>query len=249
MTHDLTSIDQWDAAWSGEIKLRLPSPWLIGTRNVQKLLRGRVRPGERFLEIGCAPGKLLSWVAAELKAEVSGLDYSERGLATARRLFTALQLAADLRCEDLRRASYPPRSFDWVVSYGVIEHFDDPRDVVRAHIDLLREGGTAVMTVPNYRGIYGTLQRYFDPDNLLDHNLKIMSCEALAAVVPAGEGLRVRTYASGRLSPWQLTLAKRWPMSVARGISYLANGLALMQPVDITALCPMLVLEISRGSR
>jgi len=106
-----------------------------------------------------------------------------------------------------------------------------------------------VMTVPNYRGIYGPLQRYFDPDNLLDHNLKIMSCEALAAVVPAGEGLRVRTYASGRLSPWQLTLAKRWPMSVARGISYLANGLALMQPVDITALCPMLVLEISRGSR
>ena len=249
MEQDLTSVDHWDSAWSGDIQLRLPSPWLISTRNVQKLLRGRVRPGDRVLEIGCAPGKLLSWVAAELRADVSGLDYSERGLASTRRLFAALKLEADFRCEDLRQASFPRRSFDWVVSYGVIEHFHDPRDVVRAHIDLVKDGGTALMTVPNYRGFYGALQRYFDPDNLLDHNLEIMTPAALSALVPGDKDLRVRTYASGRLSPWQLSIAKRWPGPLARGVSYIANGLGLLQPVDIAALCPMLVLEVSRGSR
>jgi len=246
---DLTSVDRWDDAWSGDVQLRLPSPWLVSTRNVQNLLRGRVRPGDRVIEIGCAPGKLLSWVAAELGANVSGLDYSERGLATARRLFAALKLEADFRCEDLRQASYPPRSFDWVVSYGVIEHFQDPRDVVRAHLDLAKDGGTALMTVPNYRGVYGALQRYFDPDNLLDHNLDIMTPEALSALVPDDEEFRVRTYASGRVSPWQLSLARRWPAPLARAVSYAANALGLLQPVDIPALCPMLVLEVSRGSR
>ena len=57
-------------------------------------MRARAQ-GDRVLEIGCAPGKLLSWIAAELKAHVAGLDYSPRGLATAKRLFNALQLTAD----------------------------------------------------------------------------------------------------------------------------------------------------------
>jgi len=248
VNHDLTSVDHWDSAWSGDIRLRFPSPWLITTRNIQNLLRGRVRPGHRVLEIGCAPGKILSWVAAELKAEVSGLDYSERGLAMARRLFAALKLSADFRCEDLRQATYPPASFDWVVSYGVIEHFDDPRDVIRAHIDLVKEGGTALMTVPNYQGVYGTLQRYFDSDNLLTHNLEIMSSEALAALVPPDQTLRVRTYASGRFSPWQLSLGTRWPSPVALGVSHLANALAQLQPFELSALCPMLVLEVTRSA-
>ena len=160
--NDLTSIAQWDESWSDDVRLRVPSSWMITTRNLQQLLRGRVRPADRFLEIGCAPGKLLSWVAAVLKAEVSGLDYSERGLSTAKRLFSALNLQGDLRCEDLRDTSFAPASFDWVVSYGVIEHFDDPRDVVSAHLRLVKPGGTTVMTVPNYGGLYGRLQRYFD---------------------------------------------------------------------------------------
>lgn len=246
MRHDLTSVDQWDSAWSGDVRLRLPSPWLISTRNLQKLLQGRVRAGDRVLEIGCAPGKLLAWVAAALEAEVSGLDYSQRGLATSRRLFSALNLTADFRCEDLRKATYPPGSFDWVVSYGVIEHFDDPRDVVRAHVELVKPGGTALMTVPNYRGVYGRLQRYLDPENLGTHNLDIMSCEALARLVPADMALRVRTYAAGRFSPWQLSLASRWPAPVAYAVSHLANALAHLQPFEMTPLCPMLVLEVNR---
>ncbi len=68
------------------------------------------------------------------------------------------------------------------------------------------------MTVPNYRGIYGTCQRYFDPDILLRHNLDIMTCDALARLAPEEEQLIVRTYASGRLH----TLAADDAKTVAR---------------------------------
>src|SRR5206468_8151209 len=121
--HELTTVDHWDQVWSGDVRLRLPLPLVITTRNLQTILRQHVRPGDRFLEIGCAPGKMLAWVAAVLKASVSGLDYSERGLATSRRLFKALNLAADFRCEDLRQTTFPSASFDVVVRFGVIEPF------------------------------------------------------------------------------------------------------------------------------
>jgi 2-polyprenyl-3-methyl-5-hydroxy-6-metoxy-1,4-benzoquinol methylase len=243
---DLTNVNHWDDVWAGDVRLRLPSSWIIVTRNIQKLLRRHVRPGDRFLEIGCAPGKLLAWVAAELHAEVSGLDYSTKGMATARRLFDALQLTADFRCEDLRQTTFPTSSFDVVVSFGVIEHFDDPREVVRDHLKLVRPGGKALMLVPNYRGIYGTLQRYFDRESLDYHNLNIMTCEALSALVSRDEAASVRAYPTGRLSPWQTSFTKRWPVPLSLGVAHAANAAALLQPFEVRALCPLLVLEVVR---
>ena len=244
--NELTEVDQWDRVWAGELRLRLPSPLNISTRNLQRLLAKHVHPDDTFLEIGCAPGKILAWVAAALRANVSGLDYSERGLSTAKRLFAALNLNGHLRCESLADTTFPAGTFDVVYSGGVIEHFKDPREIVRAHVQLVKPGGLALMTVPNYRGIYGRLQRYFDADILALHNLEIMTCEALRSLAPADESAEVRTYPAGRLSPWVLTPAKRWPRPIALGLSYLFNAAALMQPFDVRSLCPMLVLEIRR---
>jgi 2-polyprenyl-3-methyl-5-hydroxy-6-metoxy-1,4-benzoquinol methylase len=246
-SNDLTNVDHWDDVWAGEIRMRLPSPWMIVTRDLQRLLRKHVRPRDRFLEIGCAPGKYLAWVAAELQADVSGLDYSERGLAAARKLFEALRLRGDLRGEDLRETTFPPGSFDVVASYGVIEHFADPREVVRAHLRLVKPGGLALMTVPNYRGVYGRLQRYFDASRLEGHNLDIMTCDALKTLAPETGVDSVRTYAAGRLSPWSVQMAKRWPAAISFVVAHTANVAALLQPVDVPALSPMLVLEVRRA--
>ncbi|HYN08255.1 MAG TPA: methyltransferase domain-containing protein [Vicinamibacterales bacterium] len=243
---DLTTVGHWDKTWAGDIRLRLPSPWVVSTRNLQRLLRRHVRPGDRFLEIGCAPGKLLAWVAADLRAEVAGLDVSERGLTTASRLFDALHLKADLRREDLRQTTFQDSAFDVVLSVGLIEHFSDPRDVVRKHLELARPGGTVLMTVPNYRGIYGRLKEHFEPESLLQHNLDIMTCEALVGLVDKNDASAVTAYHAGRLSPWQTSWKKRWPAPVATSVSLVANTVALLQPVDVAALCPMLVLEVRR---
>lgn len=242
----LSTAGYWDGVWGGQVRLRLPSSYIVATRNLQQLLRRYVRPGDRFLEIGCAPGKILAWVAVALKAEVSGLDYSETGLATVRQLFTALKIPGDLRCEEIGRTTFAPASFDVVYSSGLIEHFANPSEMVRHHLRLVKPGGVAVITVPDYHGIYGTLQRYFDSEILSIHNLDIMTCEALLRLVPADSALEARAYPSGRLSPWVLTIAKRWPAPIALAVSHLANVLALVQPIEVSSLCPMLVLEVRR---
>ena len=245
--NELSTAGYWDGVWAGNIRLRLPSPYIVATRNLQRLLRRYVRPGDRFLEIGCAPGKILAWAASELRADVAGLDYSEPGLATSRHLFEALHLSGDLRCEDLGQTTFAAGSFDVVYSSGLIEHFADPREIVGQHLRLVKPGGTAVITVPNYRGIYGTLQRYFDAENLRIHNLDIMSVPALTGLVTAG-GHTVRAFPSGRVSPWLVSVEKRWPVAVTRLVCHAVNAVALVQPFDITALCPMLVLEIRVSS-
>ena len=71
----------WDAAWQLPIKARLPSRHNAGVLNVTRLFEWHVRPSFRYIEIGCAPGKILAWVASVLKAEAAGLDYSEIGIA------------------------------------------------------------------------------------------------------------------------------------------------------------------------
>src|SRR5690349_20626418 len=99
--NELTTQGHWDDAWSRPPRWRLPSPLSVDTLNMQRLLRRYVTPGSRYIELGCAPGKMLAWVAIELGARVSGLDYSLPGVEWARDLFNRLHLPADMRCEDV----------------------------------------------------------------------------------------------------------------------------------------------------
>lgn len=243
---ELTTKGHWEDAWATPPRWKLPSPFFVTTRNMQRLLRPAVRPGMRVIELGCAPGKILAWVAARLGASVSGLDYSERGIAWSRKLFETLRIPADLRCEDVFATTFTPASFDVVYSSGLIEHFDDPRAIVRTHVALVKPGGRTIIAVPDYGGIYGKLQRRLDPANLALHNLRIMSERAIADLAPADLSGSVRAYRAGRLSPWQLSLDRGLPGPLGRAATYALNGVGLLQPADIPPLCPLLVVEITR---
>ena len=246
MSEHLTTRAHWDETWAVPPRWRLPSSLSIATRNMQRLLRPHVRPGMRVLEVGCAPGKMLAWVAVVLGARTAGLDYSERGIGWCRTLFEKLGIPADFRCEDIFRTTLPPASYDLVYSSGLIEHFDDPREVVRAHVMLAKPGGKALLAIPDYGGLYGRLQRRLDPENLAIHNVSIMSPDALVRLAPADLSATVRAYRAGRISPWQLSLERALPRLLARGTAYLVNVLGLLQPADIPTVCPLLVLEITR---
>jgi len=242
----LTSQDYWDGVHSTQPRLRLPSALVVSTRNLHRDLRKHIVAGTHVLEIGFAPGKHLAYVAKTLGARVAGIDYSENGITFAKRLFSALEIDADLRCEDLFATTFAARTFDFVYSVGVVEHFDDPRDIVRRHVDLLRPGGTALILIPDYSGIYGLLQRYFDPESLDIHNLRIMTPEAMAALAPRDLVKDVHAFRTGRINSWQISIENKWPRTLAKAVHLLFNAVALMQPFDISKLCPTIALKMSR---
>ena len=225
---------------------RLPSKLNVGVSNALRLLSSHVQPDMRVLEIGCAPGKHLAYLAKRRGAKVCGLDYSEPGIANSRELFRRLSLEAEFHCEDLHQSTFPEQSFDVVYSLGVVEHFQDPKPAIERHMVMAKPGGVVLITVPNYGGLYGRIQRYFDPENLGIHNLDIMTRAELLRLAPAEVHGNARTVRSGRISPWIINFEKKWPAPVARGMSLALNALGLLQPFDIGPLCPFLVLKMTK---
>jgi SAM-dependent methyltransferase len=241
-SQDKAGMEHWDDTWAMLPRMRLPRASTSSMREKMSLLRGIVRQGTSFLEIGCAPGKMLSWVAAVLGAEVSGLDYSGPGVRVARRLFAELGIHADIRNEDVFSTTFADGSFDVVYSAGVIEHFADPTRIVRIHAELLKPGGLALITVPNLGGLYGRLA---SPETLAIHNLDIMNPAALRRLAPADLSGSVESFRHGRFTLAMGVIDGRW----GRFAGPLATGsdlLGLAQPFHVEALCPTLVLKIRR---
>lgn len=225
--------------------MRFPTALNIGTRNVLLLLKRYVRPGMRYVEIGCAPGKIMSWVGREIESTVHGIDYSPTGVEAARWLTTGLGIKADIRCEDATCTSLPAGTFDLVFSCGLVEHFDDPRPMVAAHVALLAPGGVAVISIPNYSGPYLAWQKRCDPANLAIHNLDIMNLPGMLSLAPTRSGLKARSFVFGRFSPWLISLSARWG-APGKAMSWLLNFLSHLQPFDVPSLCPLVVLEVRR---
>lgn len=238
-----TSVAHWDRLWKSPVSARLPSPLHVTNRNIQRLLRPSIRPGSRVLEIGCSPGKTLAW-AASRGAQVSGLDISSEGVARCRQLFEALSLKGEFRCEDLLGTTYCPGDFDVVYSLGLIEHFDDPRPIVEAHVSLARPGGTVIMAIPNFGGFQGRLMKHLAPDAAALHNLSIMTPRALLRLA-APPFVKARTFRSGRFALWHCGLERIYPRVLGQALLLAANGVGLLQPLDVGFLCPLLALEIS----
>ena len=130
----------------------------------------------------------------------------------------------------------------------MIEHFTDPRPVIHSHWKLLKPGGTALITVPNYGGLYGRLQKWLDPENLALHNLDIMSVDALRALVDGERVENVKAYLFGHLSPWILNIQQRLPTLSAHAIKHVLNVAGLLQPCQIDYICPKIVLEFNKRS-
>ena len=244
--NEKTELVHWEAAWATRPRLRLPSGLDVGTGNVLRLLRRYLRPGIRYVEVGCAPGKILSWVAREIQAPVCGIDYSPTGVDTARWLCNGLGVKGDIRCEDAMNSSFEGGAFDLVFSCGLIEHFDDPAPMVAAHVRLLAPGGTALIAVPNYSGIYLKLQAWCDAGNLAIHNLSIMNEPGMQALGPVADDLTSRAFHFGSFSPWLVSLPTKLGR-MGKVISWGLNFVAHLQPVDIKVLCPLVVLEVRRA--
>ncbi len=107
--------------------------------------------GLRTIELGSGRGDL-SALLAQRGARVTLLDTSDRALAQARHRFDRMSLKAEFVQADMLGGLDPASEpFDVALSSGVIEHFTNQNRTraVRAHYDMLRRGGAAIISVPH----------------------------------------------------------------------------------------------------
>ncbi len=141
-------------------------------------------PGATIVEIGSAPGRLLIELSRRFGYDPYGIEFSPDGVLLNRRVFAEKGIPpehvieGDILNSDLLRSHH--ERFDVVFSHSFLEHFDEPRDLVARHLELLKQGGHLVIYIPNLRGLNKLLYRFFSFGGLERHNLALMDRQVFA---------------------------------------------------------------------
>jgi SAM-dependent methyltransferase len=101
------------------------------------------RPPGRLLDIGCGRGDLGSWFIRR-GWSVVGIEPSAQACAVAR------QRGVDARTGTLETVELERHAYDAVVFRHSLEHVPDPVADLRRAREALRDGGVAIVSVPNF---------------------------------------------------------------------------------------------------
>jgi SAM-dependent methyltransferase len=144
-------------------------------------LRG-LSPG-RLLDVGCGKGRFLA-AARDAGWEVRGVEFAPASAEAAR-----VAYGIDVAVGDFLEVGLKG-GFDAITMWHVLEHMPDPFAAVTRAADLLRPGGSLVISVPNIESLQARLggEQWFHLD--LPRHLMHFSPRSLSALV-ARTGLRL----------------------------------------------------------
>lgn len=169
---DKAGKDYWNNSWSENQISDTINPRRMGLNNYvnkcfhkyfHQVFSGMEMNGVKLLEIGCARSAWLPYFAKEFGFKVTGLDYSEIGCQQAMQILSNEGVQGEVICADFSR---PPKSmlegFDVVVSFGVIEHFQDTVACIDAFSKFLKPNGIMITNIPNMVGLIGLIEKFMN---------------------------------------------------------------------------------------
>ena len=109
---------------------------------LEAIRRVGISPGQRVLEVGCGSGVFLR-AAANLGADVAGLDASEQLIQIARRRTPG----ADLRVGDMQALPWPDSTFDLIAGFNSFFFADDMVGALREAGRVAKRGAPVVVQV------------------------------------------------------------------------------------------------------
>jgi len=172
---NLTEVAFWENYWRGvKLPAKVDLDFSFDRCLSKELAKHFPKQGEIF-EIGCAPGKWLSYAANDFGLIANGIEYSSGGVEATIKNFQLLNVPHDSLIVGDFFSQVPDKQYDVVMSLGFIEHFDNVHDVVELHLKWLKPNGILILGVPNFSGINAFLQSILDQEILDKHNLTIMN--------------------------------------------------------------------------
>ena len=175
----LTNKEFWEDEWKN---LDLPiilEPSIRADRSFINLFNKHLSivdgKNKTCLEIGCNPGKFLIYCAKFLNYDIYGIDFEEKGCLLTEKNLKAVGINGSISQQDIFNLD-TNQKFDLILSCGFIEHFAGVKldEVLKIHVDLLKENGKLFLSVPNFRYLNYVFSYFFRKNMLDHHNLKIM---------------------------------------------------------------------------
>lgn len=163
----------------------LPNPKRLCDQRVIQLFETYVpRAGNsEILEVGCGRSPWLAYLAQRKIGSIVGIDIEPLAAQLARGNLAGAKATGEVLCRDAFDSGENKDlfgRFDFLYSWGVMEHFDDPARRATILANYLRVGGRILTLVPNLQGLNSLLQRFADRERYEMH--VIYNRDKLAAV-------------------------------------------------------------------
>ena len=145
------SIDQFDKNWNlrpesnyihwspyfpdNQIRLAFKCHFDLFTE-----LEKNKKSSKKFIELGAGRGSLSAHYSNK-GYSVTLLDTSEEIIFRAKRIFKRFNLNADFVISDATKTEIKSNSFDIVASIGLLEHFEDPRELLIESLRIAKKNG------------------------------------------------------------------------------------------------------------
>lgn len=126
---------------------------------VVKALTPFLKPGAKFLDVGCGGGDIVLFAASK-GLDATGTDISEKVIEACSASALALDLKgkAKFRASLIQELDLPSNSCDLILCNQVIEHVPDDSVVLRSIRELLSPDGNAVIAVPAHESPFHRLR-------------------------------------------------------------------------------------------
>jgi len=245
MSNELTDKAFWANYWETKKGLAFTVP---PTYTFHKLLRQAVSENNATsaIELGGFPGYYAIFLKKYLGLKTTLFDFYVHQ-PVLKEVLQANQLEEkDIKVIEGDLFQYQPKEqYDLVLSCGLIEHFNDTKDIIARHLPFLKPGGTLFITLPNFTGVNGWVQRQYDPGNYEKHNISSMNPPLLAEYCKELGLKNVEAYYYGRFSIWLENKAQQTGLVKAFiKMLWLTGKIATrIIPVESKRLSPYIVLQ------
>ncbi len=177
-TNNITDQSHWKAYWKNYQFDKVPR------KVVFKKFMPRLSSGKSFIEIGGFPGIFAAYFYKHGIKDITVLDFY-MNTDIVRKFEHINDLPENtIQCIDTDFFNFSSeRKYDVVFSSGFIEHFQNTKDVIARHVNLLSENGQLLILIPNFLGLNGKIQKWLDKENLNSHNLNSMEISYLKNII------------------------------------------------------------------
>lgn len=248
MSNLLTDRNFWTRYWESKTDLAIPvNPDYLFHQQLENLIK-RDKP-KTAVELGGFPGYYTIFLKKYFAVESTLFDYFVHPGILKSVLNKNGLSEGDIEVVEADLFSYTPeKKYDLVLSCGLIEHFEDTKDIINRHLNFLNPGGTLFITLPNFKSVNGWVQKTFDKENYDKHNIKCMDPQLLAGIL---KELNLQILTAGYFGSYSVWLENKKEKSVLTKAFIKAIWLAgkvatRIVPVESRALSPYIILEAKK---
>jgi len=248
INNNLTDRSFWVKYWDSKLGLILKVKLNYPFKDILKRIisEDNIRTA---IELGGFPGYYSIYLKKFYNVDPTLLDYFiHRELAE--KLLNYNDLSVDqIKIIEADLFAYETsQKYDLVLSMGLIEHFDDTSSIIQKHIPFLNEGGKLLITIPNFRGVNGWVQKNFDSYNYNKHNISCMDPVVLSEIASHLNLKDVKAYYHGRFSVW---LENKETKSIftkmfIKALWVVGKVITRIIPIESRIFSPYIVLEAKK---